>query len=116
MTHDLINDMSVISNHHRFFRMTTSVLRKYITTDSLSRFITQIPTMLIRHPQIPIAIPKDMPEAQAKALVDYLKSNPEAAKSAHEQAQAMLRHPGVAQSVLSSAPGRQVHPLCCLPC
>ncbi|MEW5318271.1 MAG: hypothetical protein WDW38_009504 [Sanguina aurantia] len=56
---------------------------------------------------IPIAIPKDMPEEQARALVDYLKSNPEAAKTAHDQAQAMLRHPGVAQSVINAAPSRQ---------
>lgn len=41
--------------------------------------------------------------------MDYLKSNPEAAKTAHDQAQAMLRHPGVAQSVINSAPSRQVN-------
>lgn len=50
--------------------------------------------------QIPIKIPEGMPPVQAKALVAYLQQNPDVAKKAHEQAQHMLKTPGMAQAFM----------------
>uniref|UniRef100_A0A7R9VDV6 Uncharacterized protein n=1 Tax=Chlamydomonas euryale TaxID=1486919 RepID=A0A7R9VDV6_9CHLO len=50
--------------------------------------------------KIPYKIPANMPPVQAQALVAYLQQNPEVAKKAHEQAQAMLKTPGMASAFL----------------
>lgn len=57
--------------------------------------------------QVPIQIPPGMPTAQAQALVAYLKSNPQAAKQAYEQAQAVLRNPAMAQAFANMTVRRQ---------
>ena len=46
-------------------------------------------------------IPPGMPKAQAEAVVDYLKSNPEAARMAAEQAKEIMKTPGLAQAYLN---------------
>lgn len=48
--------------------------------------------------EVPIKIPPGMPPAQAQMLVQYLKSNPAAAKAAYDQAQMMLKTPGMANA------------------
>lgn len=61
-------------------------------------------------PQIPVKIPPGMSTEQAEAVLEMLKSNPELAKAASAQAQAMLQMPGFAQ-MLNAAPdmGSQAH-------
>lgn len=46
--------------------------------------------------------PPGMDPAQAKAMMELLKANPEAAKNAWAQAQAVLQTPGMAQAMLST--------------
>jgi hypothetical protein len=40
-----------------------------------------------------------MTPQQAAGVIAYLQSNPEAAKAAHQQAQAMLQSPGLASQM-----------------
>lgn len=51
--------------------------------------------------QVPLQIPPGMPAAQAQAMIEYLKSNPQAAKAAYEQAQALLKNPAMAQAFMN---------------
>ncbi|GBF96449.1 hypothetical protein Rsub_09248 [Raphidocelis subcapitata] len=51
--------------------------------------------------QIPVKIPPGMSSEQAVAVLDYLKSNPEAAKAAFQQAQAVMARPGMAQAMFA---------------
>ncbi|GFR48770.1 hypothetical protein Agub_g10591 [Astrephomene gubernaculifera] len=48
--------------------------------------------------EVPIKIPPGMPTAQAQALVEYLKSNPAAAKAAYDQAQMIMKNPAMANA------------------
>lgn len=42
-----------------------------------------------------------MPAEQAQALIEYLKVNPQAAKAAYDQAQAILANPAMAQAFMN---------------
>lgn len=46
-----------------------------------------------------------MPAEQAAAVVEYLRSNPAAAKAAHQQAQMLLRRPQMAQAMFAGQVG-----------
>lgn len=51
--------------------------------------------------QIPVKIPPGMSTEQAQGVVDFLKSNPQAAKAAWDQAQGMLKTPGFANAMVN---------------
>jgi Tfp pilus assembly protein FimV len=46
-----------------------------------------------------------MPAEAAQGVIEYLKANPEAAKAAWQQAQAMLKTPGLAHAMLNMPVG-----------
>eukprot|EP00877_Chromochloris_zofingiensis_P007586 jgi/Chrzof1/3080/Cz12g11010.t1 len=51
--------------------------------------------------EIPVKIPPGMSTEQAQGVVDFLKSNPQAAKAAWDQAQGMLKTPGFANAMVN---------------
>lgn len=51
--------------------------------------------------QVPVRIPPGMPAEQAAGIIEYLKANPEAAKAAWAQAQAIMQNPGLANAFVN---------------
>lgn len=51
--------------------------------------------------QVPVRIPPGMPADQAAGIIEYLKANPEAAKAAWGQAQAIMQNPGLANAFVN---------------
>ena len=66
-----------------------TVARQRCHAQAPGRPILRAPPSLL--PQVPIKVPAGMPAEQAMAVIDYLKANPEAAKAAWQQAQAVMR-------------------------
>ncbi|KAI8473716.1 MAG: flagellar associated protein [Monoraphidium minutum] len=74
--------------------------KKASATQDIPQFIT-----LEDGSQVPIKIPPGMPAEQAAAVVEYLTSNPAAAKAAFEQAQRVMRaSPAMAAAMMNQAP------------
>lgn len=51
--------------------------------------------------QVPVRIPPGMPKEQAEGIIAYLKANPEAAKAAWQQAQAIMQNPGLSNAFIN---------------
>jgi hypothetical protein len=56
--------------------------------------------------QVPIKIPPGMSSEQALAVMEYLKSNPQAAKAALQQAQQVMQRPDMAAMMFGGQVGR----------
>jgi hypothetical protein len=46
-----------------------------------------------------------MPQAQAQGIIEYLRENPEAAKAAWQQAQAIMQNQGLANAFINMQVG-----------
>ncbi|KAG1677482.1 hypothetical protein FOA52_001938 [Chlamydomonas sp. UWO 241] len=59
--------------------------------------------------KIPVKIPEGMPPLQAQALMEYMQANQDVAKRAHEQAQHMLKTPGMAEAFMKGTAGTSLN-------
>ena len=51
--------------------------------------------------QVPVAIPPGMDPGMAKSMIEYLRSNPEAAKATYDEAQRLLQVQNTDQYIVS---------------
>lgn len=63
--------------------------------------------------QVPLKLPPGMPADQAQGILTYLKTNPEAAKAAWAQAQAIMQSPGLANQFINMSVSDSSSSSCC---
>lgn len=93
--------MPCLQSHHNTSSNSRGICCCALEFDAFPCLTPLLPTSL----QIPMKIPPHMPPEQAQMLMEFLRSNPDAAKQVYEQAKVMMKSPGLANAFLNMQVG-----------